>query len=399
MGDLDYLVLSDESTMKEMGKLLHELGYEDGEGVGLEASHDVYIKPPYMEVEVHRRLLPTTEENHWHTDDIWDRLVKDEDNPHLMHMTPEDFYLFHLLHFEKHYSMGGSGIRSIIDQYYLMKNYGATMDFDYINKLLVKMNYVEFEAMCKNLAKAWFEDGLLNDELENENNEIKNTDTRFVLKYPVTKINDINEEAFTTEEKRFKINKKMAGILAGIMMATSIPIIAASTRKNNNSNESSSESISNISTTTSNESSTPSNQTTSIESSIQDELDKYSKIKYLTKDEYVELLKSAEKEMSNTSLTTEELAAFVTEVNKNVISPELKQILIESGVLNKDEEIARRVYLNAAEKVGMAMMNTYTLEANADLLSIPEVAEEFKEIQENSAKIHISKFVSEKSDE
>lgn len=166
MGDLDYLVLSDESTMKEMGKLLHELGYEDGEGVGLEASHDVYIKPPYMEVEVHRRLLPTTEENHWHTDDIWDRLVKDEDNPHLMHMTPEDFYLFHLLHFEKHYSMGGSGIRSIIDQYYLMKNYGATMDFDYINKLLVKMNYVEFEAMCKNLAKAWFEDGLLNDELE-----------------------------------------------------------------------------------------------------------------------------------------------------------------------------------------------------------------------------------------
>ena len=127
-------------------------------------------------------------------------------------------------------------------------------------------------------------DKLLNDELENENNEIKNTDTRFVLKYPVIKINDINEEAFTTEEKRFKINKKMAGILAGIMMVTSIPIIAAATRKNNNSNESSSESISNISTTTS----TPSNQTTSIESSIQDELDKYSKIKYLTKDEYVE---------------------------------------------------------------------------------------------------------------
>lgn len=242
-------------------------------------------------------------------------------------------------------------------------------------------------------------DKLLNDELENENNEIKNTDTRFVLKYPVIKINDINEEEFTTEEKRFKINKKMAGILAGIMMATSIPIIAASTRKNNNSNENSSESISNISTTTSNESSTPSNQTTSIESSIQDELDKYSKIKYLTKDEYVELLKSAEKEMSNTSLTTEELAAFVTEVNKNVISPELKQILIESGVLNKDEEMARRVYLNAAEKVGMAMMNTYTLEANADLVSIPEFAEEFKKIQENSAKIHISKFVSEKSNE
>ena len=145
MGDLDYLVDSDEDIMKQMGDVLHMLGYADGEGVGLESSHDVYMKPPYMEVEIHRRLLPPTEENHWHTDDIWERLVKDKSNPYLLHMTNEDFYLFHLLHFEKHYSMGGSGIRSILDQYYLMKQYGNTMDWDYINRLLTKMNYVDFE--------------------------------------------------------------------------------------------------------------------------------------------------------------------------------------------------------------------------------------------------------------
>lgn len=242
-------------------------------------------------------------------------------------------------------------------------------------------------------------DKLLNDELENENNEIKNTDTRFVLKYPVIKINDINEEAFTTEEKRFKINKKMAGILAGIMMATSIPIIAASTRKNNNSNENSSESISSISTTTSNESSTPSNQTTSIESSIQDELDKYSKIKYLTKDEYVELLKSAEKEMSNTSLTTEELAAFVTEVNKTIINSDLKKVLVSSGVLNKKEELNRQNYLNALDKIRNLMINAYTIEIDPELVGMPEYDELIKELKDNAVKVHVSNIVSKKSSE
>lgn len=238
-------------------------------------------------------------------------------------------------------------------------------------------------------------DKLLNDELENENNEIKNTDTRFVLKYPVIKINDINEEAFTTEEKRFKINKKMAGILAGIMMATSIPIIAASTRKNNNSNENSSESISSISTTTS----TSSNQTTSIESSIQDELDKYSKIKYLTKDEYVELLKSAEKEFEGIDITTEELAAFVTEVNKTIINSDLKKVLVSSGVLNEKEELNRQNYLNALDKIRNSMINAYTIEIDPELVGMPEYDELIKELKDNAVKVHVSNIVSKKSSE
>jgi len=238
-------------------------------------------------------------------------------------------------------------------------------------------------------------DKLLNDELENENNEIKNTDTRFVLKYPVIKINDINEEAFTTEEKRFKINKKMAGILAGIMMATSIPIIAASTRKNNSSNENSSESISSISTTTS----TSSNQTTSIESSIQDELDKYSKIKYLTKDEYVELLKSAEKEFEEIDITTEELAAFVTEVNKTIINSDLKKVLVSSGVLNKKEELNRQNYLNALDKIRNSMINAYTIEIDPELVGMPEYDELIKELKDNAVKVHVSNIVSKKSSE
>lgn len=166
MGDLDYLMNPVSDMMERMGNVMHSLGYKDDEGVGLESSHDVYIKPPYMEVEIHRRLLPPTEENHWHTDNIWERLIKDNENKHLLHMTTEDFYLFHLLHFEKHYSMGGSGIRSILDQYFLMKKYSDSMDWDYVNQMLQKMNYVDFEKMCRELAQAWFGNGTMKEGLK-----------------------------------------------------------------------------------------------------------------------------------------------------------------------------------------------------------------------------------------
>ena len=151
MGDIDYLVRA-----KDIDKcipIMKLLGYE-AEDVGLDASHDEYGKKPYMKVEIHRRLLPPTEENHWYTDDIWDRLV--EDKPHIYHMTKEDFYLYHLLHFEKHFSMGGSGVRSILDHYYILKHWKDDIDWEYVDSIIEKMNYVYFQSMTNQLAIKWF---------------------------------------------------------------------------------------------------------------------------------------------------------------------------------------------------------------------------------------------------
>lgn len=163
MGDLDYLL--EEENLSKAGQILQELGYT-ADDVGLEDSHDVYTKKPYLEVELHRRLLPPTEENHWYTDNIWERLHRNKENQHIMEMNWEDFYLYHLLHFEKHYSMDGCGIRSVIDQYYLMKCLEDRLDWDYINEMLPKMNYVEFESMSRGLAMAWFDDGEMKKEWE-----------------------------------------------------------------------------------------------------------------------------------------------------------------------------------------------------------------------------------------
>lgn len=169
MGDLDFLI--EPGKIDEMDSIMKYLSYS-ADNVGLEASHDVYKKDPYLIVENHRRLLPPTEENHWHTDDIWERLESDSANPYIKSMTWTDFYLFHLLHFEKHYSMGGSGIRYIVDQYYALKELKDKIDWDFVRDILPKMNYVEFEKMITDLAYSLFEDGELTEELKESLNFI-----------------------------------------------------------------------------------------------------------------------------------------------------------------------------------------------------------------------------------
>ena len=174
MGDLDFLI--EPGKVDEMKSVMNDLSYYEFD-VGLDASHDEYKKDPYLLVENHRRLLPPTEENHWYTDDIWERLESDNDNPNLKKMTWTDFYLFHLLHFEKHYSMGGSGIRGIVDQYYAITALKDKIDWDYVREILPKMNYVEFEKMTTDLALALFGEGEMTEELESSLNFIMDSGT------------------------------------------------------------------------------------------------------------------------------------------------------------------------------------------------------------------------------
>lgn len=174
MGDLDFLI--EPGKTDEMDDIMKSLSYV-ADDVGLEDSHDVYKKDPYLVVENHRRLLPPTEENHWHTDDIWNRLESDEENEKLKSMTWTDFYLYHLLHFEKHYSMGGSGIRGIVDQYYALRTLKDKIDWTFVKEILPKMNYVEFEKMATELADALFGEGEMTEELEKSKDFIMNSGT------------------------------------------------------------------------------------------------------------------------------------------------------------------------------------------------------------------------------
>lgn len=121
MSDND--ILFDEIRANDVWEIMVSLGYS---AVKYNEGHrDDYQKPPFNHFEMHRVLF--TESNN----DIFsnyykcvkNRLVKDEDNNYGYHFTNEDFYIYMIAHEYKHYSWGGTGIRSLLDTYVFLQKF------------------------------------------------------------------------------------------------------------------------------------------------------------------------------------------------------------------------------------------------------------------------------------
>ena len=111
MSDLDIFVSTEQIDRAK--ELMKSIGYEnksDGE------LHDSMEKPPYSLVELHKLVeakSPPTFSN----------CKTKEDNPYWYLMKDEDVYVFLVNHAYKHYSIGGCGIRTVLDLYlYKRKN-------------------------------------------------------------------------------------------------------------------------------------------------------------------------------------------------------------------------------------------------------------------------------------
>ena len=128
-------------------------------------------------------------------------------------------------------------------------------------------------------------------------------------------------------------------------------------------------------------------------------LNDYATIKYITEKEFIQLLQAAQTELKDINVTTEELAAFVSEVNKTVINSELKQLLMSSGVINEDEQLNRQNYLNALDKIRNAMRNAKTIIIDSELVGYPEYDALIEQKKANAVSVHISNMVSDNSSE
>ena len=88
-------------------------------------------------------------------------MIKDTDNGFGYHFSDEDFYIFMTAHEWKHFSGGGTGIRSLLDCYVFIKNKGESLDTDYIAEQMEKLGIADFEKERRSLAmKAFSPDGI-----------------------------------------------------------------------------------------------------------------------------------------------------------------------------------------------------------------------------------------------
>ena len=146
-------ILFDESWQKQVYEFMTGSGYEAV--TYQQGKDDEYVKKPLYNIEMHRALFGTAlyPELAEYYRDVKQRLVKDEGNQFGYHFTHEDFYIYMVTHAYKHFIHGGIGIRNLLDVYVYDRKYGDTMDWDYLQRELGKLDAWEFDVDCRRLAR------------------------------------------------------------------------------------------------------------------------------------------------------------------------------------------------------------------------------------------------------
>lgn len=152
MCDIDILI----PTEREADALaaVKRDGYELQEG--LTTSHNTELfKRPFQVLELHTYLVPKETRYFPYYASIWERAQK----PHKSYtdaLSLEDQYIFLLVHLQKHYDYGGTGIRSILDIAVFEAAVGDKLDRAYIHDELAKLELTDFANDVTVLAAHWF---------------------------------------------------------------------------------------------------------------------------------------------------------------------------------------------------------------------------------------------------
>ena len=150
MADND--MLYDAEKQQEVMEIMLGHGYT-AESVS-KTHHDVYMKPPVLNFELHTALFGSAhaEPLYKYYADTRRLLRKDDGNSYGYHLSDEDFYVFMTAHEWKHYNGGGTGIRSLLDCYVYCKIKGESLDWKYITEQCEQLEIADFEQERRKLA-------------------------------------------------------------------------------------------------------------------------------------------------------------------------------------------------------------------------------------------------------
>lgn len=153
MSDLD--ILTDESDRHQIKGIMESLGYiAEDFGAGKD---DSYRKDPFMNVEIHNRLLESITSDRLSISA--DPLAHPFDHAFIQsgafsfRMTWEDFYLYLLAHTAKHYMYAGCGIRQFIDFDIFSREHKVNKQ--YVDQILADSNIWGFAQNAEKLIQCW----------------------------------------------------------------------------------------------------------------------------------------------------------------------------------------------------------------------------------------------------
>lgn len=153
MSDIDMLI--DEENAARCRDILKGLGYTC-EHFGYDI-HDVYYKPPVMNVEIHRALFGEEGQEFQQVfNDAW-RLCEN-DGRFRYKFSDDAFFAYVLAHAIKHLEEGGTGIRTVMDLWVCL-NSDMNIDRERALELLEPSGKREQAALLVELSEVWFGEG------------------------------------------------------------------------------------------------------------------------------------------------------------------------------------------------------------------------------------------------
>jgi len=145
MSDIDILVNTSnfEKTKESIKSIMTQQGFE----LERERNYELcYKKLPAICVEFSDSLVGEVQKKYAsYFDGYWKRLKKVSKNQY--EQSDEDYFIYHLVHMSKHYSMYGTGIRSFLDICVYLQHKGDSLDWEYLNNELEKL---EMKKFCDN---------------------------------------------------------------------------------------------------------------------------------------------------------------------------------------------------------------------------------------------------------
>ena len=150
--DIDVLVRKSDLKRAEQ-VLIEKLSYAPFH----RDTHDIAFKTPNgVNVELHFDLIEkdVVGLSEKPLKNVWKTAVLKKDSSYHYLLPDEVFYYYHIVHMAKHFLLGGSGIRSIMDVWVL--NNKVSFDKEKRDSLLKKGNLLTFASKIEELSEIWF---------------------------------------------------------------------------------------------------------------------------------------------------------------------------------------------------------------------------------------------------
>ena len=150
---LDMDVYIEPSGVEKASEIMKSRGYEiyiaeDDKDIG-------FMKKPFLNIELHKELKYDYDKGYEYYKGAFERL-KSSENSLSLDMEKEDFYVYILSHTAHHFETAGTGIRSIIDHYFLRKRLRPECDEIKLSEGLKATGLDTFSQRIDGLCDYWF---------------------------------------------------------------------------------------------------------------------------------------------------------------------------------------------------------------------------------------------------